>query len=68
MAEKRTVRYIGDGAFLIAVPARDLTWEEWLEHKTAILASPHAELLYELPKSHGVAVAGAVEEKEPRNG
>lgn len=49
------VRYIGDGAYLYGVPARDLTPEEYEEYKEVILASPDAERLYRLPKGDHAA-------------
>lgn len=51
MARKlTTIRYIGEGAFLPGVPARDLTPMEWEQHKEAIMACPHRDALYEIPK------------------
>ncbi len=51
MAKKQmqTVRYVGDGAWLMGVPARDLAPEEWERHKALILSSPQARALYEVP-------------------
>lgn len=53
MASKKvipqTVRYIGDGAWLPGVPARDLSTEEWEQYKDTILASSQAAQLYQLP-------------------
>lgn len=53
MASKKTapqaVRYIGDGAWLPGVPARDLSAEEWELYRETILASPSAGQLYQLP-------------------
>ena len=36
------VRYVGDGSFLLGVPARDLTAEEW----AALSAEQQAAVLY----------------------
>lgn len=51
MAKRQTqmVRYVGDGSWLMGVPARDLTPEEWERHKALILSSPQARALYEVP-------------------
>lgn len=57
-AEKRVVRYIGDGAYLFGVPARDLTQAEWEQHKALILSSPHATQLYEIPEGDKAAPSG----------
>lgn len=63
MAKKQmqTVRYVGDGAWLMGVPARDLTPEEWEQHKALILSSPQARALYEVPdeKSDNPVIAPA---------
>lgn len=49
------VRYIGDGAYLFGVPARDLTPEEWARHKALILSSPQAREMYDIPDESGPA-------------
>ena len=48
--EQEVIEYIGDGAYLPGVPARDLTEKEWNHHKRAILASPNATQLYDIPE------------------
>ncbi len=47
--QTQTVRYVGDGSWLMGVPARDLSPEEWERHKPVILSSPQARALYEVP-------------------
>lgn len=39
-------RYIGDGSYLVGVPARDLSSEEAKRFQD-VLNSPHGKLLYE---------------------
>lgn len=48
--EIEVVEYIGGGSYLPGVPARDLTIPEWKHHKKAILASPQATELYDIPE------------------
>ena len=48
MTEDRTVKYVGNGAYINGVPARDLTAEEYETHREAVEACP--QKLYEVPK------------------
>ena len=52
--QTQTVRYVGDGSWLMGVPARDLSPEEWERHKPVILGSPQARALYEVPDGETV--------------
>jgi hypothetical protein len=56
------VRYIGDGAYLFGVPARDLTPEEWSQHKALILTSPQAREMYDIPTEDAPAIEPAKEQ------
>lgn len=44
------IKYIGEGAHIYGVPARDLTPDEYNEHKKTILSYPTAADLYRLPE------------------
>jgi hypothetical protein len=47
MNNERTIKYIGEGAYLPGVPARDLTPDEYAMHAEAINACP--QKLYIVP-------------------
>lgn len=59
---ERTIKYIGNGSYIVGVPARDLTPEEYEAGKKLIEACPTK--LYEVPEVKASKKAAPKAEQE----